>query len=227
VWDYEIMNRIRPTVLHRSNVHYLGKGGRVYLIKTYDVKSKKMRDVVIQYFSGGTLVRRIDARQCVWDGEKWLFTAGYLRTFGPEGENAESFAARSFPEITELPEDFAKIERTTEEMSILQFARYTKRIAQSGGNTQKLNVEFHTKVAFPFANLIVVLIGVSLAGAVHRGGIAVGPGLALTISFLYYGFIRAGEALGNSGTLPAPVAAWIGNAFFLALGLVLLKRAQR
>lgn len=227
VWDYEIMNRVRPTVLQRSNVHYLGKAGRVYLIKTYDVKAKKMRDVVVQDFSGGTLVRRIDARQCVWEGDKWLFTAGYVRTFGSEGEEAESFAARSFPEITEVPDDFAKMERTTEEMNILQFARYTKRVAQSGGNTQKLNVEFHTKMAFPFANLIVVLIGASLAGAVHRGGIAIGSGLALTISFLYYGFIRAGEALGNSGTLPAPLAAWIGNAFFLTLGLVLLKRAQR
>jgi lipopolysaccharide export system permease protein len=227
LWDYEIMNRIRPTISQRTNVHYLGKGGRVYLIKTYDINAKKMRDVVVQDFSGGTLVKRIDARQCVWDGDKWVFTAGYVRKFGPEGETAESFAARSFPEITERPEDFAKVERTTAEMNIIQFARYTKRVAQSGGNTQKLDVELQTKIAFPFANLIVVLIGVSLAGAVNRGGVAIGSGLALTISFLYYGFIRAGEALGNSGTLPPLVAAWIGNAFFLVLGLVLLKRAQR
>ena len=227
IWDYEIMNRMRPTVQKRTNVHYLGRDGRVYLIKSYDVKAKKMRDIVVQDFSGGTLVRRIDARQCVWEGDKWLFTAGYVRTFAPDGEHAESFAAKSFPEIAEKPEDFAKMERTTEEMNILDFARYTKRVGQSGGNTQKLSVELHTKVAFPFANLVVVLIGASLAGAVHRGGIAIGSGLALAISFLYYGFIRAGEALGNSGTLPPPLAAWMGNAFFLLLGLLLLRRAQR
>lgn len=227
LWDYEIMNRVRPASVQRTNIHYLGKGGRVFLIKRYDRGAKMMRNVVIQDFSGETLVRRIDARRATWDGAKWVFTQGYVRTFGPDGEKAESFDVKTFPELSERPEDFAKDEKTTEEMNILQFARYIKRVAQSGGVTRKLNVELHTKVAFPFASLIVVLIGTALAGAVTRGGIAIGSGLALSISFLYYGFIRAGEALGNSGTLPAPIAAWIGNAFFLILGLLLLRRAQR
>ncbi len=227
LWDYEIMNRVRPAVSERRNVYYLGKGGRVFLIKRYDVQSETMRDVVIQEFSGETLVRRIDAKRGVWDGHKWVFTVGYERTFGPEGEKAEQFNSRSFPGITETPEDFAKDEKAVEEMNIFQFARYIKRVAQSGGVTRKLDVELQTKVAFPFANLIVVLIGTALAGAVNRGGIAIGSGLSLGISFLYYGFIRAGEALGNSGTLAPPIAAWIGNAFFLILGLLLLRRAQR
>ena len=225
--DYEIMNRVRPTASQRRNVNYLGRGGRVFLIKRYDVQAASMSDVVIQDFSGETLIRRIDARKGVWDGKSWVFKVGYERTFGPQGEQAERFNARSFPEISETPEDFAEDEKTTEEMNILQFARYAKRVAQSGGVTQKLDVELHTKVAFPFANFVVVLIGAALAGAVNRGGIAIGSGLSLSISFLYYGFIRAGEALGNSGTLPAPLAAWIGNAFFLTLGLLLLRRAQR
>lgn len=227
LWDYEIMNRVRPMQMHRDNVHYLGMDGRVFLIKRYDRDTNTMRDVVIQDFSGETLVRRIDARRGTWDGQKWVFTIGYVRTFGPEGETAESFTAKSFPEIAERPGDFAKDEKTTEEMNILQYARYIKRVGQSGGVTQKLNVELQTKIAFPFANLIVVLIGVALAGVMNRSGVAIGSGLALSISFLYYGFIRAGEALGNSGTLPPPLAAWLGNAFFLILGLVLLRRAQR
>lgn len=227
LWEYEIMNRARPTVLQRRNVNYLGRDGRVFLIKNYDVQKNTMRDVVIQDFSGETLVRRIDARRAVWDGERWVFTVGYERRFGPEGEEAERFNSRTFPEISEIPEDFAKDEKTTEEMNILQFGRYIRRVAQSGGVTQKLNVLLHTKIAFPFANLIVVLIGTALSGSVTRGGIAIGSGLSLGISFLYYGFIRAGEALGNSGALPPPVAAWIGNAFFLTLGLLLLRRAQR
>jgi lipopolysaccharide export system permease protein len=208
-------------------VHYLGRDGRVFLIKRYDRDTNTMREVVIQDFSGETLVRRVDARRGTWDGEKWVFTVGYVRSFGPEGEIAEQFNVKSFNEIAERPEDFAKDEKTTEEMNILQYAHYIRRVAQSGGVTQKLNVALQTKIAFPFASLIVVMIGTALAGAVNRGGIAIGSGLALSISFLYFGFIRAGEALGNSGTLPAPLAAWIGNAFFLIVGIVLLRRAQR
>jgi len=226
LWEYDIMGRPRPSAEQRLNVHYIGSGGRVYFIKRYDVGRKVMKGVVVQDFEGEKLVRRIDASRAAWDGNKWIFITGYVRTFGPEGEKAESFKARPFPELEEKPEDFAKEEKSTEEMNIVQHWRHIQKVARSGGVTQKLRVEFHTKIAFPFANFIVVLIGAALSGAVTKGGVAIGSGLALSVSFLYYGFIRAGEALGNSGTLPPPAAAWIGNAFFFVLGLYLLRLAQ-
>ena len=40
---------------------------------------------------------------------------------------------------------------------------------------------------------------------------ALGFGLSVGISFLYYGVMRAGQALGHNGALPPYVAAWMGD----------------
>jgi len=100
-------------------------------------------------------------------------------------------------------------------------------LKQSGSRVQKYLVELYLKIAFPLTNTIVVVIGTALALRVRRGGLAVSFGLSVFISFVYYAFIRLGQALGHSGQLPPIVAAWIGNFFFGALALELLRRARR
>ena len=46
-------------------------------------------------------------------------------------------------------------------------------------------------------------------------------------AFFYYGLMRAGQALGESGTLPPVVAAWAANVLFGGVAATLLLQAQR
>jgi lipopolysaccharide export LptBFGC system permease protein LptF len=39
--------------------------------------------------------------------------------------------------------------------------------------------------------------------------------------------MRAGQALGHNGALSPYVAAWMGDAIFGMIGLVMLRQAQR
>ena len=52
-------------------------------------------------------------------------------------------------------------------------------------------------------------------------------GLTLLISFSYYGILRIGQSLGHSGVLEPFVSAWMGNIVFIAVGGVLLYRANQ
>ena len=54
-----------------------------------------------------------------------------------------------------------------------------------------------------------------------------GFGLSVAISFLYYAFMRTGQALGHNGALPPYLAAWLGDLVFGGLGLSLMVQAQR
>jgi lipopolysaccharide export system permease protein len=56
-----------------------------------------------------------------------------------------------------------------------------------------------------------VLIGASLATRLRSQGAALGFGLSILIAFLYYAFMRTGQALGHNGALPPYVAAWLGD----------------
>jgi len=158
---------------------------------------------------------------------QWVFREGYVRRFTREGENAAHFTELRIPGLPERPEDFAETEEDPSALSYWELSRYISRLHQSGGRVQKYLVDLYLKVSFPLTNLIVVVIGTALALRARRGGLAVWFGLSVFISFLYYAFIRTGQALGHNGALPPLLAAWIGNLFFGVLAFELFRRARK
>jgi len=211
----------------RTNLAYLGRDGRTFLIKSYTIADREMREVVIQEIDQHTLTGRIDAEWARWEEGRWVFRQGFVRRFDREGEHAAQFQELVIPGLAERPEDFAKAEEDPMALSYWELEQYIGRLRQSGSRVQKYLVELYLKVAFPLTNLIVVLIGTSLALRVRRGGLAVSFGFSIFISFIYYAFIRTGQALGHNGTIPPVLAAWIGNLVFGAIALWLFARARR
>ncbi len=211
----------------RTNLAYLGRDGRTFLIRTYNIPTREMNQVVIQEISQHTLTGRIDAESAKWEDGRWVFRRGFVRRFDREGEHAAEFKELVIPGLAEKPEDFAEAEEDPRALSYWELQNYIGRLRQSGGRVQKYLVELYLKIAFPLTNVIVVVIGTALAMRVRRGGLAISFGLSLFISFIYYAFIRTGQSLGHNGTLPPVLAAWMGNIFFGVLALELLRRARR
>jgi lipopolysaccharide export system permease protein len=211
----------------RTNLAYLGQDGRTFLIRSYNVPEKSMREVVIQQIQRHTLNGRIDAESARWENGHWVFRQGFVRRFDREGEHAAHFNELVIPGLKEGPDAFEKAEEDPKALSYWELERYIQRLRQSGSRVQKYLVELYLKISFPLTNLIVVLIGTALAIRVRRGGLAISFGLAVFISFVYYAIIRTGQALGHSGTLPPLLGAWLGNLVFGGLGLALLQRARR
>jgi len=211
----------------RTNLAYLGRDGRTFLIRAYRIPEQEMSEVVIEEIRRNTLVGRIDAQSARWENGRWVFRDGYTRRFDPDGEHAAQFTELVIPGLKEQPADFATAEEDPEALSYWQLGHYIDRLRQSGSRVQKYLVELYLKVAFPLTNFIVVLIGSALAIRVKRGGLAVAFGLSVFISFLYYALIRTGQSLGHSGQLPPFLAAWLGNLIFVLIGLELLRRARR
>ncbi|MFM8558956.1 MAG: LptF/LptG family permease, partial [bacterium] len=87
--------------------------------------------------------------------------------------------------------------------------------------------DLHLKLAFPLIGFIVVMLGAALSTRLRMQGAALGFGLSIAISFLYYGVMRAMQALGHNGALPPYVAAWAADVVFGTVGLVMLSQAQR
>ena len=225
--DHEIKGRPKVTGTTRRDLNYLGEGGRYFLIRRYDGEAAHMTDVVVQQFAEGTLVRRIDAKEAVWENDQWVFREGFVRRFRNEGVEAEVFESRAFPEIREKPKDFLRIVRDPEEMTMQELQEQRRRTRLSGGESVRLDVEVHRRFSFPFASFIVILLGAPLTGAIRRGGHALGFGLALLIGFLYYVLLEIGRTYGTNGTLPPALAAWLPNLVFLFAGLVGLLKTRK
>jgi lipopolysaccharide export system permease protein len=212
----------------QKNISYRGKKGLFYFAPEYDTRLQVMKDVVIEKWDK-TLVFRINAKKATWKDSAWVLSEAWVRWFSEVGEvERETFVLEDeFTDIKDFPHDIAKVQKDPEEMSYWELRSLIMRIEQSGADATRYQVGLNMKIAFPFTNVIVILLGAPLSARLRRGGIAVGIGLGLGLCFVYYGFIRVGQALGDHAVLPPLAAAWIGNVFFAAAGIILLLRAEK
>lgn len=88
-------------------------------------------------------------------------------------------------------------------------------------------VEKHKRIAFPFATVVLTLIGVSLSSRKKRGGIGLNLGAGISLSFIFILFMQISTTFATNGNLPAQIAVWIPNIVFGALGILLLRMAPK
>jgi lipopolysaccharide export system permease protein len=227
IYDEQIQRIERPAATERADVTYLGEGGRIFFIHLYLVKEQRMHEVSLQEFRSGELVRRIDAAEASWDGQRWVFTSGFLRSFDAGREHAQAFDRMAVNGLAEKPEDFAKENRKPEEMNYWELRAYIQKLRASGGRVANYLVDLHLKLAFPLINVIVLMIGASLATRLRMQGAALGFGLSIGIAFVFYGLMRTGQALGHNGALPPYLAAWMADLLFGTVGVLMLRDAQK
>ncbi len=227
IFDQQIQGLHRPVITERADITYLGKGGRIYAVRLYEVRDRRMHEVSLMEFRNGTLTRRIDARDASWDGRRWVFANGMMRTFRGGEEQAQPFGHLVVASLTERPEDFAKEIPAPEQMNYFELRAYVEKLRASGARVANFLVDLHAKLAFPLINLIVVMIGASVATRLRLQSAAFGFGLSVAIAFVYYAFMRTGQALGHNGALPPYLAAWLGDLVFGGVGVALLAHAQR
>lgn len=227
ILETEVRHRLAGRPTEYSNLSVLGQGGRIYTAKLYLVPEKRLHDVTITEFKGDVLVRRIDARTGRWNGKEWVFMDGIERRFEKGTERAMTFTIMTLPGLPERPEDFEKEPQNPDEMGYTALAEYVHRLAHSGLRSEKFEVQLYQKFAFPFINLIVVVMGAALAARLRNPNAALGFGISVSTAFFYVGLMRAGLALGQSGTLPPPLAAWFANALLGVIALGLFVQTQR
>ena len=227
IYDEEIQHLRPQEASERADVTYLGTGGRIFYMRLYLIGERRMHEVSVEEFHDGELVRRVDAAEASWDGHRWVFSSGYLRSFVNGTERVQPFNRVVLPGIVERPEDFAKESRRPAEMSYGELRSYVEKLRASGSRVSNYLVDLHLKLAFPLVNFIVVLIGAAVATRLRMRSAALGFGLSVSIAFIYYAFMRAGQALGHNGALPPYLAAWLGDLVFGVVGVGMMAQAQR
>jgi lipopolysaccharide export system permease protein len=95
------------------------------------------------------------------------------------------------------------------------------------GNLERPLVAYYNKFAYPFANLILVLIGVPLASVRRRGGQAIQFALGLFLAFVYLSLQKLTEPFGYSGALPPSLTAWLPHLVFTLIALAVLWRTRK
>lgn len=201
--------------------------GQLVFARSYDAGQATGHEVVWEQLRDGRVTARLVGRQLEWRDGGWVLLDG-TRYAPIEGEwQVSSFDSLELAGLALLPEDFARQQKKPEEMSYGELRAYSGRARANGEDITRYLVDLHLKISFPFTCFIIVLLGAPLAANARQAGMANSFGLGVLICFAYYGLVKAGQAMGWNQVVPPLLGAWLGNAVFAALSLVLLWRAHK
>ncbi len=88
-------------------------------------------------------------------------------------------------------------------------------------------IELNKRFSYPFACLVLMLVGVPLGLSSQRGGKSTGFVLTILLVFVYYFFSSVGIAFASQGKLPPILGVWGANLLFAVAGLLLLQQMSR
>jgi len=94
-------------------------------------------------------------------------------------------------------------------------------------NLQLHRLEFHKKFAIPFGCLVFVLFAFPVGLLARRSGRAVGFGVGLLVTSLYWWLLFLGHSLGIRLEIAPAIAMWFPNLLILAAGVGLLALRWR
>jgi len=216
----------------RFNIYLQDGPTRLASIGFYDSNLKLASRISIQDFADTNLtvmLRRFDAQQMEWSADDggWVLLRGTRRTFGADGSTLETFARLPVGRLGLAPEDIEKKQRKPDEMDFTELREFIEAQRRAGQEVSRWLVDYHSKIAFPFASFIVVLFGVPFSSNKRRSGVAVEFGISLAATFVYLAFMKMSQVFGYNGDLNPVLTAWLANLLFLAAGIVNLARVQK
>ena len=214
----------------RWNFAHAADHGRVYKAGMLDRVKGEIRGLQIERKGRGpdypTYI--ITAGEAAWHaGDGWSLGAGALHVVPDTNTDvAFTFQRMIDRQLTERPADLMAKPRSPQEMRYGELTRFIVALERSGGDANVLRVERALKIAIPVTCVIIALFGAPLATSTQRGGAAFGVGISLATTIVFLMMVQLTKAVGGKGLIDPDLAAWVPNAVFALLGLILLARVR-
>lgn len=215
-----------------ENVALYGTKNRMFYAKRYDPNEKILYDLIIFIDdSSHRPAAKIVAERAEWIvNDKWKLFSCVSYPLGSDGEILDRpvYYEERTMDLDETPQSFLKMESQVLFMRYGQLEDYIDRIAVSGKNvTRRLLVELYSRVSFPFANLILILTGISFAVFPHqqKKWFFTGIGVCVMIGILFYAVNSILISFGKNGMLPPWLGAWGANLLFSGLGIYFIRQS--
>ena len=214
---------------NQRNIHIQNNPGTILYVESYSNDNNKGRNFTMERISDFEMNYKLKARDITYDSLKnnWEVHHYMIQQRSNEGVFFE-YGDTLEIDLNVLPSDFsAQIKR----MDIMNYFELDQFIAsekiKGSKNIKFYEVERHKRVSFPFATLILTIIGASLSSRKVRGGIGLHLAFGILISFAYIIFMQISTVFATFGTLSPFVAVWIPNFLFALLAILLVRLAPK
>lgn len=146
-----------------------------------------------------------------------------------KGIQSVQFKTYKFPTLDE--DDIRKMGKKKKDMTLAELlVEISELLADLMGNVDKkdlrgLWVTFHQRIAFSFAPLVFMFIGIPIASIVKRGEVVISFGISMAAMGVYYILFAVAQTLASRGILPPVISLWFPNIILIGIGTVFLRKA--
>jgi len=174
-------------------------------------------DISIFRSEGGKLLTVLKAREArhLEDKGTWLLSG--VSRYALDSGRVERLNTLDYPFLPE-PSELAGGQNFTSRMGALELMGYLRKLKAAGFRNSELSIELHSRFSSPLLNLIMVIIGISVAARRSLGSLRAGA-VGVMVTAAYWLVMTMGNAMGLAGVLPYMAAAWLSPALFMAIAL--------
>lgn len=224
------------------NIHKKIGPNRLLYIESYDNRINTGFKVSLEEVTNNKQTYLLSAENMKWDSisHEWLLTNIYerkiiiqdrldtLKNQKPIFKQVNTFLASKKIKIPFTPNDMWRYDSKKEVMPYFELKEYIIREKLKGSNQiEFFEVEQYRRSSFPFATLILTIIGVSVSSRKVRGGVGLQIALGLLLSCIYIMFMYIFTTIATTGFAPPLLAVWTPNIIFSFVALYFYKTAQK
>ena len=214
---------------NETNIHMQISPKVFAYVETFDAKSQKGFRFSLEKFNDSTMTEKLTSDNIQWDSISgmWKLENWSKRIIKDKGEILTRGATMDTL-LNMTPGDFTIDVEDAMYMDYRELRDFIEMEKLRGSsNLLKFQIEKHKRIAFPFATIVLTLIGVSLSSRKARGGIGFNLGVGITICFAFILFMQVTTVFATFGNLPPIIAVWIPNFLFGILALWLIRIAPK
>ena len=204
--------------------------GTFVYIRGFSKNSLQASFLALEKYEGSFMRSTLEASEVKFDNEtkRWTAPKYITRSFADNGQ--ETFTQnRNLDTLLNL--DVVELGRMNElikTMNIVELNEFIDQQRAKGSDSiRQLEVEHHTRFAYPIGTFILSLIGVSLSSRKVRGGTGLHIGIGIALCFSYIMLNRIFEEFAKGGTLPPMLAVWLPNIIYTLIAIYLYRKAPK
>lgn len=217
--EFQIKYLHSPYYFDSRDVHFKVNDSTYFYLQSYNGKHKAGYYCTIEKVIDGQLREKISSERIEWNEEKqkWRFP-GYKRYRFEGGKEYVSFESAMDTALNIYPKHFENTRYLNETMTINALdAHIEDQLARGIGNVAIYQNEKHERYAYPFAIIVLTVMGVVVAARKSRQGAGVQIAFGFFLAFVFILSVMMSRSIGRAGSIEPMLAAWLPNIVFSAI----------
>jgi len=217
------------SVVKTNKIWYRSKNA-IFNIKTLSLQGDTAQSLTLYFFSPEwDLLQMITADKVELGQSTWNLIDGSVTLF--TGNSSFPLTSQFKTKKIAMGEDAKDLQstgQTSEALSQAELSRFIDRNKEAGLDTNRYEVDFHSKYSYAMAGLVMCLLGIPFSvGKARSGGTMMNIGIVILLVFGYWILLSSSLTLGMHGHFNPIVAAWAPNLLMAGLAYFFLLRLKR